>query len=499
MKIRPSLRELIESGGPIHRKVAQFLSLKPDLVDPRSLDVLMAVTDQAPSLSWESVNDILSRELGSDGISRFERIEQVPKVSRYATQTHRGWLASGAEVAIKIARPITPKAIARELSSARDLIESSGVRDQDTLRELHDEFSAWLLDEFDLGREFDNLHRLRQEAGDCGENKEAFPRPYRALSSPRVLTLERLDGPLISELMTSKANEDVANDLGKCIVRAMLRCAVYNRGLFVDRLMVLSDGRIAFDGFTLVGELDESERRRQMHFLFALYKGDLDGVSRSLMSNLTPREEADVEAFRRAWLSAARDTPGLADMNHANGNGYAPSISYRWLISLLRVAREHDMWLPARTAALYRTLLILEPAMWRLNREGEPAVVIQEILAEETERETLRLLEPGNLRNGLVTLVRLLHDSPADLHNVIGQIADGSFRLRTYVMEASNVLRARYRSARLITTAILCVCVAVLLTIPGRLNVHGLSLDWPLSVLLIFLLVSTGLQWLKLR
>ena len=93
----------------------------------------------------------------------------------------------------------------------------------------------------------------------------------------------------------------------------------------------------------------------------------------------------------------------------------------------------------------------------------------------------------------------MLHDSPGDLRNVLGQLADGTFRLRTYVTESSNVLRARYKSARLITTAILCVCIAVLLTAPGSPSVFEVPLAWPLSVLLVFLLAAVCLQWIKLR
>jgi ubiquinone biosynthesis protein len=503
MNKRSALREVIESGEPILRKVGQFLSLKPDLIDIEHLNVLIAIPDEAPSLGWESVHAILCRELGADRRNEFQRVEETPVRSAFATQTHRAWLADGSEVLVKIARPVAPETVLRELRSARRVIELSGVRDKEVVGELIVEFGNWILDEFDLRRELENLRRLRQTADDEDEDKddegEVFMRPYPALSGPRVLTLERLEGQMVADLMRAGANVDVADDLAQCLVRKAFRCGVYNRSLLPDQVMVLEDGRISFGSFALVGELDEGERRRQLQLLSAVYEGDLDGVSRELISNLTPGEETDIESFRRRWLSAARDYVGLADTDRAGVAGDRRSVAARWLTSLLLVARDHHMWMPSRAAALYRTLLALETMMLGLDAACEPATLIRDALAEERERDTLRLLEPANLRRSLVTLVRMLHDSPGDLQNLLAQLADGTFRLRTYVTESSNVLRARYKSARLITTAILCVCVAVLLTAPSPPSVFGAPLSWPLWALLVFLLAGVCLQWIRLR
>jgi ubiquinone biosynthesis protein len=497
------VQELRNSSGPLLQTFGRYLTLRPDLIRPGWLKLLLINSHQTPVLGVSMVSEILVRELGPETASQFRQIEACPVAATFGTQTHVAILSDGSHVLVKVARQRMPEFLAAQSTLTRELVRQGVVADRRAADEIVFEAEAWLQSELDLRREMEILQRLRNRMGDTDD--EVLPKPYSDLCGPRVLTTERLSSKPLTALvgpgnLVSETNAKISEKLARCFVRRLFRAGTLYRGLHPDRILALDEGRISFCDFALDAEIDEDERQRQLHFLYSVYKGDLNSVSRGFTENLLLGEESDLESFRRHWLSAARDHAPEADQRlDSGGVPVSRSTAAHWLISLLRVSAEHGMQLPSSVASLYRTLLVLEDLMRMLDRQNKPECIIRELLADERQEEALRLLEPENLQDLLVSHVNMWRDSPRDLHQILAQLSDGSFRLRTYASEASSVLRARYRSAQMITTAILCVCVAVLLTMPGRPSVFGLRLVWPLWLLLGGLFVAVWLQWIRMR
>jgi hypothetical protein len=112
--------------------------------------------------------------------------------------------------------------------------------------------------------------------------------------------------------------------------------------------------------------------------------------------------------------------------------------------------------------------------------EGAMRSTLRRLLLETT----LKKLDPDRLQPTLISLVNLVHDSPIQAQKLLSDLADGSFALNVYVSDAPMVAASRDHHARLLTVAIVTVALALVATAPGLPRPFGVSLAWPLGVLL---------------
>lgn len=481
------------------RLAARFLATHGDLLPWDSLLDFIKVEDRAPAMPWKQVREILEQELGAARLGLLKSIREEPLAASFATQTHLAQLSGGDQVEIEVLRPSLAGAAVRELRAALPrLMKESGFEEAISKRKLAADLEEWFHGETDLTRELTDLERLgsKKDIAPSG----IYPQPLADLCGPRVLTRQHLPGPRLSTLLQEgpvswgdgRSAADAAGDLAEDLVQGLFRRGFYNLCLHPDQLVLLPNGCIGYTRFRASVALDPPERRRQLDLLWRVYAGDLEGVAGQLDRLLVPSEGSDVERFRREWLSSARDYANLiADEPMTAG----PTMPARWLIALLRVARLHGMWLPEASSAIYRHLLLLEALSRCLAPASNPEERVREVLGAERQRQLGDVLDNDSLREALLGAAGLLRDSPADLHQLLTRLADGSFRLQAHVVEAPRLVQERARNTRLLTTAVLTVAVAVLLTIPDLPGLFGVPLRWVLAAFLGVLFIAAGIQW----
>jgi hypothetical protein len=90
----------------------------------------------------------------------------------------------------------------------------------------------------------------------------------------------------------------------------------------------------------------------------------------------------------------------------------------------------------------------------------------------------------------LLSVFNLIRNSPGQLEQILAELADGRFSINTVTVESSRTARARDRRAGLIVAAILSVGLAILLTRPVLPVVAGVSLGWPIGIVLAVLYLA---------
>jgi hypothetical protein len=108
------------------------------------------------------------------------------------------------------------------------------------------------------------------------------------------------------------------------------------------------------------------------------------------------------------------------------------------------------------------------------------------------------LAEQERKQQFFVSLLNLTRDSPRQINQILTDLSEGTLTLKVEVSEDARVTKARNQRARLSTTAILCVGIAVLLTRPGLPVVLGVPLEWPLAMLLAGLYAGVLFYWRRL-
>ena len=110
-------------------------------------------------------------------------------------------LPNGRRVAVKVQRPNAPRQIESDIAleqAARLVKERVRALDFVDTREIVDEFARSIRQELDYRQEGRNAEAFHRNF--AGHPHVAVPRVYWRYTSPRVLTLEYLDGVQLADL-----------------------------------------------------------------------------------------------------------------------------------------------------------------------------------------------------------------------------------------------------------------------------------------------------------
>jgi ubiquinone biosynthesis protein len=507
------LREL----GPCFLAAGRYLALRPDALPSVEYHRLLDLEDRVNPEPWAVIRRLLIQEQGRDLSEELTSIDRTATRSGPLMQVHRGEHRDGTPVTVKVVRPGAPQ-VAAALKRSRRLeriLMDAGVPAND-VPALADEMWRWLDQELDLTKELANMVRLQGAGGRSAW--ERVPRPFPALSSSRVLVAEDLEAVAVKELLDEtrqggEAADDRLRELGIDRHRLARRIALTNlrqigryRFFQVDmhprNVVALPGDVVTFADFGHYAELSPSDVEDQVTYLSAVYDEDIDRMLDPPLDPAPPGEEGELPAFRRDLLKRARAR--LVAVSRPSNDDDAMDSRERsspteFLLDVLRTGRAHDVRLAEHAGELYRSLAMAQATALRLDQQAGVVPLTQDFLRMSQLDLAIRKIEPEGLEQQKLTVMSLLHDSPGQLQKLLSDLADGSFSLNVYVVEAPQVVRHRNRRTRLVVGAIASVSVALLITVPDLPRPFGVPLAWPLGVILAALYGWLALGWWRLR
>jgi len=122
VKRAAELRDLITSLGPFFIKIGQALSIRPDILSPRSMVELQKLCDKVPSYDSKIAFATIELELGRKITDLFSEITPEPVAAASLGQVYKAKLRStGETVAVKVQRPQVLETVSLDLYLAREL------------------------------------------------------------------------------------------------------------------------------------------------------------------------------------------------------------------------------------------------------------------------------------------------------------------------------------------------------------------------------------------
>ena len=296
------LRRRLEILGPTYIKLGQILSLREDIL-PRSVtDELKRLLDRLPAVTYERFLQIVEGDLGRDPIEVFAAVERKPLGSASIGQVHRARLHTGETVIIKVVKPGIRETLRRDVVLLRMLgriLQLFLGRFQP--KRVLDEFCHYTLREVDLRMEGENAETFAANFRD--EPDIVFPKIYRQLSGPNVLTMEFIDGVKPdSEQARSMPLEDREKlvDLGaSAIIRMLYRDGFFHADLHPGNLIVLPGPKAGFIDLGMVGRFDEELKRAMLYYYYCLVTGDAENAARYLSALADGEGRSNRKGFQR--------------------------------------------------------------------------------------------------------------------------------------------------------------------------------------------------------
>ncbi|HLK39999.1 MAG TPA: AarF/ABC1/UbiB kinase family protein, partial [Polyangiaceae bacterium] len=298
-------------------------------------------------------------ELGRDALDAFAWIERQPLASASIAQVHAARLKDGQDVVLKIRRPRVGKLVAADLRLLRLAARALELAPHGQLANpvgVVDEFAANIREELDFRLEADAMREFNRIMAVQGQTRVTAPRLVSAMSTKRVLVMERFFGRRIDDVEAVEAMRGDAEERLLVGMRAWFQCLIlhgfFHGDVHAGNLMALDDGRIGFMDFGIVGRFSRERRELITDYLLALATGDF-------------RRLAEVMV---AMGSIARDAVNLDELTLGLTQAYGPlfadasaPIKYADILpTILETGVRHGLRMPREFVLLVKQMLYFD-------------------------------------------------------------------------------------------------------------------------------------------
>ena len=420
-RIRLALADL----GPTFIKLGQLLSTRPDIVGRELADELARLQQNTPADPPHVIRQIVEDELGQPVEELFDDFEDEPMASASIGQVHRARLKTGDLVVVKVQHDNIQEIVRKDLDVLAGLAqlverlpEFEPYRPVATVAE----FSRSLRRELDFGREERNL--LHFSGRYDGDPNVRIPKPFSDFCTPRVLTMERIDGVKLRNDDRIDAmgfdREEIARKGAEFYLESMFGDGFYHADPHPGNIMLLPGNVIALLDFGMVGRIDEQLREQIEDMLMAISNKDSVQLTDVLMRLGKCPPDLDESALRS----------DVTDFVTLYGSQSLDRLQVGRLLSdMSDMIFRYRIMLPTQVAMLLKVLITLEGTGKRLH----PNFSLIEVMEPFQRKAMLRRLSPARrlkkMRRIYSEVEHLAEIMPRRLMDILEQVQQGRFEI----------------------------------------------------------------------
>lgn len=307
LSIPAKVRLMLQELGPIYVKMGQIVSSQAQYLPADWSGELAKLQSNVPPFPAAEARDIVIKELGAPPEELFAEFAVEPFAAASTAQVHRATLHSGEVVVVKIQRPNILPQVKADLGIMLDFAEVLERRTSwaasYNLVEMLDEFGKHVIDELDYQNEAYNAMRLARVL--AVYEGIHVPTVYSHYTSPKVLTMEFVQGVKINQVERIRAAGIDCAQLAELFVKSMVKQLLIDGFFHGDPhpgnvLVNLETGVIQLLDMGMVGYLDTAQKMNLGDLVLTLYTGDIRDLGRVLLSLSTPFKPVDEKAFVQA-------------------------------------------------------------------------------------------------------------------------------------------------------------------------------------------------------
>lgn len=454
------IREVCEELGPTFVKIGQMASSRPDLIPEGIIQELAKLQDQVPPFSSAESRGIIEEELGLSLNQVFRQFEEVPLAAASIGQVHHATLLNGAEVAVKVQRPEIKSVIKTDLEILMDLAILAEHRlewaERYQLSEIVEEFARTLTAEMDYTIEARNAERIAKQF--VRDPHLRIPGIYWDFTTPKVLTMEYVEGIKLNDLSELKDRCYNPKALAETIVRAILH-QILIEGFFhgdphPGNILAVSADVIALIDFGMVGRLTSDMKYNFASAVIAMMRQNTEGMLQAVLRmGIVPDEvdmrrlRQDVDEMREKYLDVPLSKISLGEAVN----------------DLFVVAFRHRIRIPADLTLVGKSLLTLEGLVETLD----PELSIMDVAQPFGRRLLKERFRPGNIGgkvwHNLTEYGELLTDLPKQLKDVLRNVQRGQLNLEVRLPEAEDFLHKLDRMTNQISFSIVLLAFSIVM------------------------------------
>jgi ubiquinone biosynthesis protein len=360
-RIRMALMDL----GPTFIKLGQVLSMRPDLIGSALATELQQLQANVKSDPPAAIRQIIEAEFGKPLEQIFAQFDDEPIASASIGQVHGARLLDGTAVVVKVQHADIRAKVREDLevmAGLATLVERVPELALWKPRALVEQLSKSLMRELDFTREVRNLQYF--ETALRKNVTFRMPRPFVTWCTPRVITMERLEGCSVIDLdrdstsIPAEAQQALAVRIAELYMDMIFELGVYHADPHPGNVLVLSETQLGLIDFGMIGRIDERLRNHIEDMLLAIATHDavlLTSIIKRVGNAPIQLDESALSVEVTEFISFYGAQPlSQFDLRGA-------------LNDLTDILHQHHISLPPQTALLIKMLITLEGTLHSLS------------------------------------------------------------------------------------------------------------------------------------
>jgi len=412
------VRMLIELG-PTFIKMGQLLSTRPDVIPEEYIVALSTLQDQAPAFPYSEVVKVVREELGDEPDKLFSEFETEPFASASIAQVHRATTIDGRKVVVKVKRPGIEQTVKRSLDIVYYLAHMvEAIVEEGALYNpvgVVREFDRAIGLEMDLGKEAQNLRTFYNNFRE--RQTLIIPEPLEELSSPSVLTMDRLEGQHLNEIEPgSQTARTAAMNLIEGFYQQTFEDGFFHADPHPGNFLIMADGKIGLMDFGQTGKLNKTQRSTLVLLGLGIILKDADTVSRLVYRIGSQTRRANLGQLKKDIEETLEDTLE-AKLDQID--------SAKVLKRLLDLSWDHQIRIPPEYTLATKAMVTIEGIVRKLYPSLEPAIVatpyVKKLLVEHYNLDDIK----GGVGRTLLQLSNLLSEVPQQISQILMDLESG--------------------------------------------------------------------------
>ncbi|RKX24685.1 MAG: ubiquinone biosynthesis protein UbiB [Candidatus Zixiibacteriota bacterium] len=481
------LRYAAEELGPTFVKLAQILSMRPDLVPPDVAAELQKLQDEVSPFSYEDVRNIIKEELKQELETAFSHIDEQPLAAASIAQVHRATLHDGKQIIIKIQRPDIQKVIDVDLEILSDLVKVLRRHSLNTVVSdpvaVIAEFDRSIHRELDFLSEGRNIHRFGQMFAD--DPTVLVPSFYPDLSSSRVLVMDFVDGIKASnleDLERKGLDRTVIAERGvQLILKQIFQYGFFHADPHPGNILVLEGNVIAPLDYGMVGNLDDSTIEALESVLAGIIHKDTNRILRAFDALGITHDVANRIALR-------------SDINGFISQYYEVPLQKLQVGDLLRevfeIFRAHQMTLPSNLSLMLKALVTVEGLGRLLYPDFDMVSEVRPYVSQLMCRRYDPRRRFRDLLNVFDDFSSLVEELPRGVRDTLRKINAGELYIQFEHRNLEKLTRELNQSSSRISSAVIIAALIIGSSLVIQVPVGPNFLGFPLLGVLGYLVAS---------
>ncbi len=362
------VRETFEKLGATYIKLGQFVASSPSLFPREYVEEFQGCLDQTTPIPFSEIQTLLIEEFDRPLTEIFSHIEQKPLASASIAQVHAATLVTGEDVVIKVQKPGVETILYTDLGFvhfATKLLERFVPKLKfASLAAIVNEIKIRMVREVDFIEEAQNILDFQHFLEKTNNTQVVVPKVYAKASTRRVLTMERFYGVSMTNI---EAMKQYTKDPAQALITAMntwfaslMLCKSFHADLHAGNLMLLTDGRVGFIDFGIVGQLKPEVWQASISFMQALQTTNYALMAENMVSMGMTNAKVDLKVLQTD-IEKMFQTLLMADPQKII-SGETGDLN-TLLMDMVQVGERHGIRFPSDFALLMKQMLYFDRFM----------------------------------------------------------------------------------------------------------------------------------------